>query len=548
MPSKDMSEILSRCRTGDSAAQEQLVLDTQDRIYYYALKMLRSEQDALDITQEVLITMLTSLDKLQNDGAFYSWIGGITANMCRNALNRGPHKKEVQVVDDEDGNSLFDTFEDIDEQKAPEKALDNDETRRMIMDLIDALPDAQRECVLLYYYEEMSVKDIAATLNVSENTVKSRLNYARKAIKIGVEDYEKKGTKLYSISILPFLLYFLREDASACHISAEALQKLAKSAVSAATAAGGIAASSATTATASGSAAATAGSAKTATGVAAHKGIAAAVAIAVVSGIVAGVMVMNKPTPVSELESASKSTDSSASASASTSTSDASEVETTPDPVEDNFAVAYHEVLGIDDCEQVSNIFAYNPTTGDRIPNDEVEWTVSDPTVVTYDPVNGAISYATEGKRGTATLTAKWGNYTDTATIEYAYQYEIAPITQGKVQLPVNTETPEYPRITEDGQINCLVLDNTDMFHYYAEPDPLAQDGITYYDTIEKIEWIVDDPSIVEAIPHISDSGEYCCTFKTLAPGRTFLTCKVTRTGGLIAHQYCDIEVYDENA
>ena len=81
------------------------------------------------------------------------------------------------------------------------------------------------------------------------------------------------------------------------------------------------------------------------------------------------------------------------------------------------------------------------------------------------------------------------------------------------------------------------------MFHYYAEPDPLAQDGITYYDTIEKVEWIVDDPSIVEAIPHISDSGEYCCTFKTLA-----LTCKVTRTGGLIAHQYCDIEVYDENA
>ena len=46
------------------------------------------------------------------------------------------------------------------------------------------------------------------------------MNYARKAIKIGVEDYEKKGTKLYSISILPFLLYFLREDASACHISA----------------------------------------------------------------------------------------------------------------------------------------------------------------------------------------------------------------------------------------------------------------------------------------------------------------------------------------
>ena len=59
-----------------------------------------------------------------------------------------------------------------------------------------------------------------------------------------------------------------------------------------------------------------------------------------------------------------------------------------------------HEVLGIDDCEQVSNIFAYNPTTGDRIPNDEVEWTVSDPTVVTYDPVNGAVSSASRKNKG----------------------------------------------------------------------------------------------------------------------------------------------------
>ena len=63
-------------------------------------------------------------------------------------------------------------------------------------------------------------------------------------------------------------------------------------------------------------------------------------------------------------------------------------------------AAADHEVLGIDDCEQVSNIFAYNPATGDRITNDEVEWTVSDPTVVTYDPVNGAVSSASRKNKG----------------------------------------------------------------------------------------------------------------------------------------------------
>lgn len=511
--------------------------------------MLRSEQDALDITQEVLITMLTSLDKLQNDGAFYSWIGGITANMCRNALNRGPHKKEVQVVDDEDGNSLFDTFEDIDEQKAPEKALDNDETRRMIMDLIDALPDAQRECVLLYYYEEMSVKDIAATLNVSENTVKSRLNYARKAIKIGVEDYEKKGTKLYSISILPFLLYFLREDASACHISAEALQKLAKSAVSAATAAGGIAASSATTATASGSAAATAGSAKTAAGVAAHKGIAAAVAIAVVSGIVAGVMVMNKPTPVSGLESASKSTDSSASASASTSTSDASEVETTPDSVEDGIDLT--TVPMVVTAESPNGRGPITPTsirTGEEIPANEWTWSISDPSLMSYDPNTQSIMSNGQGQRGTADFTINWNGYTTSMTFECAYAYEIAPIHHLGIELPVNIETPEFPRETDSGQVNCLVVDNEFKGDgTFMVADPLLNSETDYYGTIENVEWTVDDPSIAEVIPHISN-GEYCCTFKTLSPGETFVTCKITRTGGLTAHQYCGIYVYDENS
>lgn len=512
MPSKNISEILMRCRRGDSVAQEQLVLETQDRIYYYALKMLRSEQDALDITQEVLIAMLTGLDKLQNDSAFYSWIGGITANMCRNALNRGPHKKEVQVTDDADGNSLFDTFEDIDEQKAPEKALDNDETRRMIMDLIDALPDAQRECVLLYYYEEMSVKDIAAILNISENTVKSRLNYARKAIKSGVEDYEKKGTKLYSISILPFLLYFLREDASACHISAEALQQLAKSAVSAAAAAAGGAA-------ASGSAAATAGSAKAAAGIAAHKGIAAAAAVAVAGGAVAGIMVFSQPAP-------------------------------TPEPVADGIDIGtHHMVIAAEEADGIGGVQPYSILTNQAIPTDQLDWSISDPALMTYDPTNGEVLSTGQGKRGNSDLTVRWGDYTDTAHFEFAYYYEIAPVYDNWIYLPVGIETPQTPSVTDSGQVNCVVLQNyTHPVISPADvPDPLITDGIDYYDTIEKVEWIVDDPSIIQAIPHISESGEYCCTFKTLAPGRTFLTCKVTRTGGLIAHQYCDIEVYDEN-
>lgn len=131
-----------------------------------------------DATQDVLIVMITSLDKLKEPAAFWGWVNGITANRCRHLLSS--HHKEWQIPEDEEGNSMLDSMENLDEQLVPEKALDNEETRRMILGLVDDLPPEQRMSVLFYYYDEMSVKDIAAAMETSEGTVKSRLNYARR--------------------------------------------------------------------------------------------------------------------------------------------------------------------------------------------------------------------------------------------------------------------------------------------------------------------------------------------------------------------------------
>ena len=78
--------------------------------------------------------------------------------------------------------------------------------------MIDSLSDEQRFCIMMFYVEEMSVKEIAETLGVSENTVKSRLNYGRKNIKAQVLELEKRGTKLYAMAPLPFFLYLLLQD------------------------------------------------------------------------------------------------------------------------------------------------------------------------------------------------------------------------------------------------------------------------------------------------------------------------------------------------
>lgn len=299
MPS--MSPVIRRCLSGDQQAQEELVLAAQNRVYYHCRKMLKHEEDALDATQEILISMLTRLDRLQDPEAFWGWLSAMTANHCRNVLTRG--RREAQIPEDDEGNSLLDAFESLDEQTVPDKALDNDETRRMIVELVDQLPPPQRQCVLMFYYEEMSVKDIAAALETSEGTVKSRLNCARKAIKSGVDAYAAQGVKLYSA--LPFLVYFLQRDADIGGLSASAAEALARSVLAGAagTAAAGTAAAGAagtvapSGGAAAGTAAASGGTASHAlSGLLAHKAALGLAGLAA-AGAVAGGAALYQPEP-----------------------------------------------------------------------------------------------------------------------------------------------------------------------------------------------------------------------------------------------------------
>lgn len=291
MEKAEVLALIPRCLAGEEEARTALVLAVQNRIFYHCKKMLRNEDDALDATQEILIAMLTKLDSLKEPAAFWGWLSAMTANYCRNVLRRGG--REVQIPEDEEGNSLLDTFETLDAQTVPDKAMDSAESRQMIMELIDNLPEAQRLCVLMYYYDEMGVKDIAAALDTSEGTIKSRLNYARKAIKEGVDRYAAQGVKLYGLAPLPFLVYLLKQDAllggmTAAQSSACAQAALAGSSAALAGAAG------------TGSAGAAAGAAGStgkaiASGILAHKGVVAAVAGVVLVGVIGGAAALSQP-------------------------------------------------------------------------------------------------------------------------------------------------------------------------------------------------------------------------------------------------------------
>ncbi|MCD7908541.1 MAG: RNA polymerase sigma factor, partial [Clostridium sp.] len=93
-----------------------------------------------------------------------------------------------------------------------EKQVDYAETKRLVQEMIDQLPEQQRMAVVLYYLENLSVGQIARMMECSEGTVKSRLNYGRKAIKTQVLALEKKGTKLYCMPLVPFLYWMFRQQ------------------------------------------------------------------------------------------------------------------------------------------------------------------------------------------------------------------------------------------------------------------------------------------------------------------------------------------------
>lgn len=166
-----------------------------------------------DMLQETFIKIYNSIGTLQSPQAYYVWAGRIATNLCVRYIHK--YRKEIlqTPTDDGEGNEefIFDTVADDNEMFIPESVLDNKEHQRIIGDVIDKLSPEQKLAVQCFYFEEMSVKEIAILMECSEGTIKSRLNYARKSIKEAVLNIEKtQGTKLYSFGMVPVLLLAYR--------------------------------------------------------------------------------------------------------------------------------------------------------------------------------------------------------------------------------------------------------------------------------------------------------------------------------------------------
>ena len=201
--------LVTAAQCGEKWALNELFNAFYNDIYYFALKTVKDDNLAADITQEAFVEIINSISGLKEPAAFVTWSKQITYHQCTRYFKK---KKDVLVDEDEDGASIFDTVKEESAEFIPDEALDQTDFKATILAILNELSEEQRSATVMYYFDELSVREIAEVQGVSEGTVKSRLNYARKAIKLSVEEYEKKNNiKLHAIPLFPFIKWIFAD-------------------------------------------------------------------------------------------------------------------------------------------------------------------------------------------------------------------------------------------------------------------------------------------------------------------------------------------------
>ena len=204
-------QIVMQAQSGDNAARQALYDQTIRGVYYIISRLVERREDVEDLVQDTYVSAFSQLDKLTDPQAFVKWLHRIATNTAANHLKK---KTPILFATDEQEEQVLGSIPAVGEDFLPEEFAVNQDLREHLMAAIRELPEKQRMAIFLHYYEGTSVKELAETLNVGENTVKSRLNAGRAGIR---KHLEKLGITSATMSVLALAL---RNDAAAASVPA----------------------------------------------------------------------------------------------------------------------------------------------------------------------------------------------------------------------------------------------------------------------------------------------------------------------------------------
>jgi RNA polymerase sigma-70 factor, ECF subfamily len=168
--------LLQRCLTGDPQAIEMLVRDHQGTIFRLCFSILDDVKDAEDATQETFIAAVRALHSFRGDAVFNTWLYAIAVNICRRQLSRRGRQREVRSA------LQLEHSVGMSAPSDPEQTIIRHEVADSLLKAVSELDEKHRIPVVLRYFHDLSVPEIARVMQINEGTVHSRLSNARERL------------------------------------------------------------------------------------------------------------------------------------------------------------------------------------------------------------------------------------------------------------------------------------------------------------------------------------------------------------------------------
>ncbi len=181
MITKSDADYVAAARSGDKAAFGVLIERHQPMVRRITLSMVRQEWLAQELAQEALLQAYLSLDRLRDDRRFKSWLYGITLNVCRSYLRQ--LKMDFYSLESVMGGMQVDHLLFQESLPNPETIAEQRELHRLILGAVDSLSPKNKSTTLLFYYEQLSLQEIATLFGVSVTAIKGRLHKSRRQLK-----------------------------------------------------------------------------------------------------------------------------------------------------------------------------------------------------------------------------------------------------------------------------------------------------------------------------------------------------------------------------
>jgi RNA polymerase sigma-70 factor (ECF subfamily) len=189
---RDDIRLIEEFTRDERAAFNKIVLKYQDMVFNVCIKMLRDRDDALDVSQEVFISLYRHLKEFRQESLLSTYLYRICMNMCKNRLrSRARLSRNVAYSIDSPVETEHGPIRrEIDSgTPTPRDETSDKERRKVVRDTVDSLKTEYKEIIVLKEFEQLKYKEIAAILGIDIGTVKSRLARARAELKQKLKDY-----------------------------------------------------------------------------------------------------------------------------------------------------------------------------------------------------------------------------------------------------------------------------------------------------------------------------------------------------------------------